>query len=119
MYCPDTPDDWGMVEEKFKNKWNVPHVVAALDGKNITMKKPKKSGNEYYNYKGFFSLVLLALVDAEFRFCGSSGYCSDSQIFDRSDLWEEIENGTFRLLASEVMDGETLQPKTIHMGRKK
>ena len=62
------------------------------------MKKPKKSGSDYYNYKGFFSLVPLALVDAEYRFMwidyGSSGSCSDTQIFNRNDLREKIEDGT-------------------------
>ena len=60
------------------------------------MKKPKQS--DHYNYKSFFSLLLLALVDAEYRFlwieCGSSG-CG--QIFNRSLLWEKIENGSLGL----------------------
>ena len=50
------------------------------------------------NYKGFFYLVLLAMVDAEYRFlwidCGSSGLCSDTQIFNGSLLRENrvVEN---------------------------
>ena len=45
-----------------------------------------------------FSLVLLALVDAEFGFLwvdvGSSESLSDAQIFNHSKLKEKIEDGT-------------------------
>ena len=75
----------------------------AIDGKHIAIKQPKKSGSYYYNYKGFFSLVLLALVDTEYRFLGmdigSSGSSSDAQIFNRSDYREKIEDGSLWLPA--------------------
>ena len=58
----------------------------------------KKSGSEYFSYKGYFSLVLLALVDADYKFLwvnvGSSGSSSDAQIFNHSQLKRRIENGT-------------------------
>ena len=75
-----------------------PSTLGILDGKHIAIKKQKKSGSDYYNYKGFFSLVLIALADAEYRLlwidCGSSGSSSDAQIFNRGDLREKIEDGS-------------------------
>ena len=35
--------------------------------------------------------------------CGSSGFCSDSQIFNRSELRQMNEDGTFGLLAPEPL----------------
>ena len=57
---------------------------------NSEARKPSNSGSLFYNYKGFFSLVLLAVVDAEYMFIwvhvGSNGSSSDCGIFNRSEL---------------------------------
>ena len=67
----------------------------------LLSRNPKKSGNEYFNYKGYFSLVLLALVDANYKFLwvnmGASGSSSDAQIFNLCKLKRKIENGTLGL----------------------
>ena len=64
-------------------------------------KEAKKSGSEYFNYKIYFSLVLLALVDADYKFLwvnvGASGSSSDAQILNRSKLKRRIENGRLGL----------------------
>ena len=60
---PNSPDEWKWVEEKFRSRWHVPYTVGEIEGKHIAMKKPKKSDSDFYNYKDFFSLVLLTLVD--------------------------------------------------------
>ena len=69
-----------------------------LDGKHVAIRKPPKSGSLYHNYKGFFSIVLMALVDAEYRFrwvdVGTGGSCSDAQIFNDSQLKEKIGDGS-------------------------
>ena len=66
--CPTDPEDWKKIEGRFRNRWNVPHAVGALDGKHIAIKEPKKSGSEYFNYKDFLSVVHLALVNADYKF---------------------------------------------------
>ncbi|KAK3083252.1 hypothetical protein FSP39_017703 [Pinctada imbricata] len=86
MSCPTTPDEWRAIAEDFSRRWNMPHAVGALDGKHVACKCPKNSGSQYYNYKGFFSIVLMGLVDAEYKFTwvdfGADGSAFDAQIFN-------------------------------------
>ena len=47
----------------------------------MTIQAPTSSGSQYWNYKGSFSIVLLAIVDAHYRFSefsvGAYGKSSD------------------------------------------
>ena len=68
------------------------------------------SDSEYFNYMGYFSLVLLALVDADYKFLsvskGASEPSFDAQIFNRSKLKRIIENRTLELPSSEPLGPE-------------
>lgn len=96
--CPTTSEEWKAVAEQFEKRWNVPHAVGALDGKHIAIRKPNSSGSLYHNYKGFFSIVLLGMVDADYKFLwadtGGFGHMSDSQLFNESQLKECILDGS-------------------------
>ena len=56
-----------------------------------------KELNLYHNYKGFFSIAMLAVVDGQYNFrwldAGTVGSCSDAQIFNASQLKTRIEDG--------------------------
>ncbi|XP_071099155.1 uncharacterized protein [Haliotis cracherodii] len=84
--CPTTPEEWTPIGEVFRNRWNIPHAVGALDDKHVAIRKPRKSDSLYQNYKGFFSVVPMALVEGVYKFLWMdiSGYgqMSDAQIFN-------------------------------------
>ena len=61
-------DEWKRIEKGFSAKWSFPNCIGALDGKHIVIQAPHNSGSLFFNYKGTFSLVLMALVDADYRF---------------------------------------------------
>ena len=66
-----------------------------MDGKHIQIKQPKNSGSYYFNYKGMFSIVLLALVDANYKFIyidvGCNGRISDGGVYRNSSLSNAID----------------------------
>ena len=65
---PPTAEDWQRIESRFAQRWNFPNCVGALDGKHIVIQAPNNSGSMFYNYKGTFSVMLMALVDADYKF---------------------------------------------------
>lgn len=89
-------DKWREIAQRFQDKWNMPHCMGALDGKHVRIKKPPNTGTLYFNYKRYFSVPMLALVDADYNFLwielGGQGHMSDAQIFLQSDLFFGLEN---------------------------
>ena len=98
---PTTQAQWQRVADRFQERWNLPHACGALDGKHIAIRKPKDSGTLFYNYKGYFSIVLLALVNADYKFMwadvGANGSSSDCGVYNRSELEPALREGHINL----------------------
>ena len=62
------------------------------------MKCPKNTGSYYFNYKGTFSIVLLGLVDADYKFIyidvGCNGRISDGGVFRNASLSKALEENS-------------------------
>ena len=53
---------------RFEERWEFPQCFAAIDGNHIPIIPPHDSPTDYYNRKGFHSIVLQGLVDHQHRF---------------------------------------------------
>lgn len=98
---PSNEADWIKIATEFKQCWQVENCVGALDGKHIAIKQPANSGSNFFNYKGFFSIVLLAVVDANYEFiyvnAGTNGRISDGGVLHETDFGELLENKKLNL----------------------
>ncbi|XP_029348538.1 protein ALP1-like [Acyrthosiphon pisum] len=101
LQLPKNPEEWLKVAEDYDEKWNFPHCVGAIDGKHIVIQCPINSGSEFFNYKETFSIVLMALVDANYMFTyvdiGCQGRISDGGVFKNTSLWATLEKNQLML----------------------
>lgn len=100
---------WLDIVEGFDTRANFPHCLGAVDGKHVRIIKPHGSGSLFYNYKNYFSIVVMAVVDSNYKFIyaqvGAYGKDCDSSIFKNSNFWKGIENGTFDIPSAEILPG--------------
>lgn len=117
LATPQTENEWRQIAAGL-TRWNYPNCIGCIDGKHIAMNKPWQAGSQYHNYKGFESIVLMAVCDSNYRFtyveCGAEGRTSDGGVFRSSKLFQKIENGTINFPPPAIPElGTQLLPHVI------
>ena len=87
---PDNHTEFSHIAKKFKRKAGIPHAIGAIDGSHIPIKAPVQFPMDYFNRKGFYSIVLQAVIDSSGKFIdifvGYPGSTHDSKIFRNSPI---------------------------------
>ncbi|KAK5935398.1 hypothetical protein CgunFtcFv8_020764 [Champsocephalus gunnari] len=108
MPVPQT-EDWRAIVAGFQERWNFPNCVGAIDGKHVVIQAPAHSGSLYFNYKCTHSLVLLAVVDAQYLFrvvdVGGFGRSSDGGSLRNFAFGESLRGGSLQLPPDTVIPG--------------
>ena len=65
---PSTHEEWTALPHEVEEKWQLPNSLAAAASKHICIHHPDHSGSEFYNYKGFYSIVLMMFMDFDDKF---------------------------------------------------
>ena len=56
------------VIQGFEDKCNFPQCAGAIDGSHIPIQAPKLNHTDYYNRKGWYSILVQAVVDSDYLF---------------------------------------------------
>lgn len=108
------------ISNEFWDKWQFPNCIGCIDGKHIRIKKPQKSGSMYYCYKNFFSIGLLGVADANYRFVmvdiGSYGKENDAGVFANCPLRGAIESEKIRLPAETCLPNSPIKVPFVFLG---
>ena len=88
-----TGDKLQEVMDRFRTKWEIPQCAGAIDGSHIPVKPPALNHTDYYNRKGYYSVVLQAVVDDEYLFrdvmVGWPGSVHDARVFANSSVYHK------------------------------
>ncbi len=95
ILTPYTPEDWMVIANNNSRRLQYHHCLGAIDGKHVAISKPVNGSSYYYNYKNFHLIVLMALVDGDYKLTwvevGANGTSSDAQIFEDCCLKQAID----------------------------
>ena len=112
LTAPTKASEWKNISEEYFEEWNFPHCLGALDGKHVAIDCPRNAGSEYYNYKHYHSMVLLALCDAKYCFTlvdiGGFGRDNDAGIFAESSFGNALLENKLDLPVAEEVNGHKL-----------
>lgn len=117
---PKNEKEWISIAHDYNNKWNFPHCLGVIYGKHIVIQCPEHSGSEFYNYKGTFSIVLMALVDANYIFSyidiGYQGRTCDGGVFRNTSLHKKLEQNELNIPKDEPLPSKTEMMPYVFIG---
>ncbi|CAH1958214.1 unnamed protein product [Acanthoscelides obtectus] len=117
---PKYQEEWQQIANDFDQKWNYPHCCGSIDGNHICLQAPINTGSDYFNYKGFFSIVLLAIVDASYCFTfvniGCQCRLSDGGVFANTTFKKLLETSSLNLASMKVLQGRISTSPFVFLG---
>ncbi|XP_044151430.1 protein ALP1-like [Bufo gargarizans] len=106
-----TCQQWISIADKFYEVTQFPNCIGAVDGKHVRLLKPPRSGSSFFNYKKYFSVILMAIVDANYKFVavdiGAFGRTNDSRVFKNSNMGKRLYSGNFGIPEPRPLPGTT------------
>ena len=112
IYMPvPSEEKWKSIADEFYERLNFPNCIGAIDGKHVMIQCPFNSGSLFYNYESYFSVVLLAVGSADYRFVmvdvGAYGSSNDSGVLNHTPFFKQPRNKNLDVHPSRQLPNDT------------
>jgi len=92
---PMAPDRRKEVASGFQSRWGMMQCLGSIDGCHIPVMPLALNYTDYYNRKGWYSIILQAVVDSEYLFqdicVGWPGSVNDSRVLKNSGIYKSLK----------------------------
>ncbi|KAA8593996.1 hypothetical protein FQN60_004830, partial [Etheostoma spectabile] len=99
LICFPDQEKFAKMAAYTERRWGIPQCVGAIDGSHIPIIAPQEYHCEYFNRKGWHSIILQGVVDGKGLFwnvfVGLPGSIHDARVLRLSQLWELASRGNF------------------------
>ena len=89
----------------FYDHWGIPQCAGSIDGSHIPVRPPALNHTDYYNRKGWYSILVQAVVDHNYLFTdlyiGWPGSVHDARVLANSGVYQKANN-------KEILQGDSM-----------
>ncbi|XP_070412035.1 uncharacterized protein [Nothobranchius furzeri] len=93
----------------FETRWGVPQCVGAIDGSHIPIIALQGFHTDYFNRKGWHSIILQGIVDGRGMFwnvnAGQPGSLHDARVLRLSTFWDLVAHGQLHPTSTKNIEG--------------
>ncbi|KAJ8875254.1 hypothetical protein PR048_023149 [Dryococelus australis] len=112
--------NWLETAHQFETMWQFTNCVGCMDGRHVLLNKPPGSGSLFYNFKETFSVVLFAVVNANYEFMhlhsGVNGSVTDSGVLKHTNFYENFVSGKLNLPLPWLLPGTNILAPYVFLG---
>lgn len=105
IHFPTDANDLQELVRGFKSKWGIIQCAGSIDGCHIPVLPPANNHTDYYNRKGWYSVILQGVVDHEYRFrdiyVGWPGSVHDARVLAHSSFYRKA-------ISKEILNGDSI-----------
>ena len=120
IYMPvPSEDKWKSIADEFYEGQNFPNCIGTIDCKHVMIQCPINSGSLLSNYKSYFSIVLLAIASADYRFVmvnvGAYGSSNDSSVLNHKTFFKWLRNKNLDVPPSKELPNDIEETHVHHI----